>query len=302
MVAHSGFVHPTNKVIVQGKPEVLDRTAEEAGIKPGMVVKRGTTQDLIKIGDYSTQALGFAGYEQASQPNFSTTSIYEVNRPEGLTGTYAQGAKVPVLYLANFILLSKMQAGSAAFKGDDLACLSGGELVAGKMVDKGFAIRIPFVKKTTEFATGLVLPAGAIVSDVFIEASTVAESSYIDVGLLETGEDRETGGDSDGFLDGESCAVAGRVQHVEVAALAASNTLGELLVASDIEDATTGTPLFYSIPKKHVCDGVAKTVSYKTSEHTVAGDIYIVIEGLKVIAQSVEDVNAGAAVLVRSLL
>ena len=301
MVAHSGFVHPTNKVVVQGKPEVLDRTAEVDTIKPGLVVKRGTTQDLIKLGDFSTQTLGFAGYEQASQPNFSATSIYEVNRPEGLTGAYAQGAKVPVLYLANFILLSKMQAGSAAFKGDDLACLSGGELVAGKMTDKGFAIRVPFVKKTDEFATGLVLPAGAIVSDVFIEVATAAAGSSIDVGLLETGENGETGGDADGFLDGESCAVAGYVQHVEVGTSAAANTLGALLVASDIKTADQ-TPLYMSVPKKHVCDGIAKTVSYTTSNHTVAGNIYIVIEGLKVIAQSVEDVSAGATVLVRSLL
>ena len=277
MVAHSGFVHPTNKVIVQGKPEVLDRTAEVDTIKPGLVVKRGTTQDLIKLGDFSTQTLGFAGYEQASQPNFSATSIYEVNRPEGLTGAYAQGAKVPVLYLANFILLSKMQAGSAAFKGDDLACLSGGELVAGKMTDKGFAIRVPFVKKTTEFATGLVLPAGAIVSDVFIEVATAAAGSSIDVGLLETGENGETGGDADGFLDGESCVNAGRVQHVEVGTSAAANTLGALLVASDIKTADQ-TPLYMSVPKKHVCDGIAKTVSYTTSNHTVAGNIYIVIE------------------------
>lgn len=301
MVAHSGFVHPTNKVIVQGKPEVLDRTAEVDTIKPGLVVKRGTTQDLIKLGDFSTQALGFAGYEQASQPNFSTTSIYEVNRPEGLTGAYATGAKVPVLYLANFVLLSKMQAGSAAFKGDDLACLSGGELVAGKITDKGFAIRIPFVKKTSEFATGFVLPAGAIISDVFVEVSTAVASSTINVGLLETGDDAEAGGDADGFLVAESCAGKGRVQHKEFDADATNNTLGALLVAGDIKTADSPA-LYYSVPKKHVCDGVAKTVSYTTSNHTIAGDIYIVVEGLKPIAQSVEDVSAGAAVLVRSLL
>jgi len=300
MVEWSGYIHPTNKVIVEGEPRQLDRTAEEAGIKPGMVVCRGTTQDLVKIGDFTRRALGFAGYEQSFVGGNDSTSIYTRNRPEGLTGTYAINAKIPVLYLANFTVLSKMYAGSAALKGDDLALFSGGYLVAGKQVKGGFAVRLPFTKNTTEVSTGFVIPQYVIVNDVYIEATTVASGSHIDVGLAEvTGA--ETGGDADGFLDGESCVTAGYVQHVQFNATAGNNTLGALLVASDITSADTPA-LVYSIPKRHIGDGVAKTITYTTSNHTVAGNIWVVFDGLQVVGMSVEDVVAGANVLVRSTL
>lgn len=300
MVAHPGFVKPTNKVIVMGTPERLDRTAEEAGIAPGMVIMSGTTQDLCKIGTYAKGALGFAGYEQSYQGGNDANSIYTRNRPEGITATYASGAKIPILFGANFVILSKMQAGSAANKGDLLACLSGGKLVAGKMTKDGFAVRIPFVKKTTEFNTGLVLPAGAVVNDVFIEVGTAVAGSSIDVGLAEV-TDAEVGGDADGFLDGESCVATGRVQHVQFDSTAGDNTLGALLVAGDIKTADD-TPLYFSVPKQHVCDGTAKTVTYTTSNHAVAGNIFIVLDNVEVVAKSVETVEAGTAVMVQALI
>jgi hypothetical protein len=297
MVAFSGFVHPTNKVIVQGKPEVLDRTAEEAGIKPGMVVMAGTTQDLCKIHDFTKGALGFAGYEQASEPNFDTTNIYGRNKPEGLTAAYASGAKVPVLYLANFVLLAYMYAGSAANKGDMLAAFSGGRLVAGKMTQDGFAVRLPFVKHTAETSTGFVVPSGAVINDVYVEVSTAVASSTIDVGLLST----EVGGNADGFLDGESCAATGRVQHHNGDATAANNTLGAFLTLATIKDATSPAN-YYAVPKRHVGDGTAKTITYTTSNDTIAGNIFVVFDGLEVVAKSVEEVASGAAVLVEALI
>lgn len=298
MVVVSGFMKPTNKVIVMGKPELQEYQAEEAGFVPGMTVMTGTTQDECKIGSFTGGIIGFCGYEQSYQGGNDSTSIYTKNRPEGLTAAYADNAKIPVLFGGNFVLLTKMYAGSAAIKGDDLAAFAGGRLVAGKMTKDGFAVRLPFVKSTTEASTGFLIPAGAIVNDVFIEVSTAVAESTIDIGILST----EVGGDADGFVDGESCATAGRVQHVKFDADASKITLGALLVASDIKDATAVTPLFYSIPKQHIGDGVAKTITYTTSNHTIAGNIFVVFDALRVVAKAVETVTAGATVMAQSMI
>jgi len=297
MVVVSGFMKPTNKVIVMGKPEIQEYQAEEAGFVPGMTVMTGTTQDECKIGSFTGGIIGFCGYEQSYQGGNDSTSIYTKNRPEGLTAAYADNAKIPVLFGGNFVLLTKMYAGSAAIKGDDLAAFAGGRLVAGKMTKDGFAVRLPFTKSTTEVSTGFVLPAGAIVNDVFIEVSTAVAESTIDIGILST----ENGGDADGFVDGESCAATGRVQHVNGNATAENNTLGALLVVADIKDATSPAN-YYSVPKQHIGDGVAKTITYTTSNHTIAGNIFVVIDGLQIVAKAVETVTAGADVMAQSMI
>jgi len=297
MVVVSGFMKPTNKVIVMGKPEIQEYQAEEAGFVPGMTVMTGTTQDECKIGSFTGGIIGFCGYEQSYQGGNDSTSIYTKNRPEGLTAAYADNAKIPVLFGGNFVLLTKMYAGSAAIKGDDLAAFAGGRLVAGKMTKDGFAVRLPFTKSTTEVSTGFVLPAGAIVNDVFIEVSTAVAESTIDIGILST----ENGGDADGFVDGESCAATGRVQHVNGSATAENNTLGALLVVADIKDATSPAN-YYSVPKQHIGDGVAKTITYTTSNHTIAGNIFVVIDGLQIVAKAVETVTAGADVMAQSMI
>lgn len=297
MVVVSGFMKPTNKVVVMGKPEIVGYTAEEAGIQPGMFVISGTTQDTCKIGNFTKGAIGFVGYEQSYQGGADTSSIYTRNRPEGLTGTYASGAKIPVLFTGNEVQLMLLYAGIACKKGDRLAGFTGGKLVAGKEVKDGFAVRIPFAKSTTEVSTGFVIPAGAVVNDVYIEVATAVAESTIDIGILST----ETGGDADGFLDGESCATAGKVQHVQFNATAGSNTLGALLVAGDIKSADS-TALYFSVPKQHVGDGVAKTVTYTTSNHAVAGYIWIVFDGLEVLAKAVEDMTAGGTVMGQILI
>lgn len=303
MVVVSGFVKPTNKVIVMGKPELQEYTAEEAGITPGMVIMSGTTQDLCKIYTVGAGkgALGFAGYEQSYQGGADVNSIYTRNRPEGLTAAYANAAKIPVLFMSNMVLLSKMAPGSAAVKGDLLAAYTGGLLVAGQLTRDGFAVRVPFVENTTETATGLIIPAGAVINDVFINVGTNAAGSSIDVGLLETGDDAEVGGDADGFLDGESCAATGRVQHVQFNTDATKNTLGAYLTAGDIKSGDSSA-LFYSVPKQHVGDGVAKTLTYTTSNHAVAGDIFVVFDNIEVVGKAVETVTAGAAVMVQALI
>ncbi len=80
-----------------------------------------------------------------------------------------------------------------------------------------------------------------------------------------------------------------------VDASAGNNTLGAYLVEVDIKDAT-GTPVYYSVPTVpgHVCDGTAKLITYTTSDHTIAGTFWVVLEGenLQIVGQSDQTVDA----------
>jgi len=93
--------------------------------------------------------------------------------------------------------------------------LGGGTVVPVVPMPGGYGVRIPFVKKTTEFDTGVDLPEGMIVSDVIVEVTKEVADATIDVGLLST--ENSNGGDADGFLVGESCAAKGFVKHNTVA-------------------------------------------------------------------------------------
>jgi hypothetical protein len=63
----------------------------------------------------------------------------------------------------------------------------------------------------------------------------------------------------------------------KVDATAASITRGALLTEVEIKDAT-GTPVYYAVPTRYVCDGTTVSVSYTTSSHTIAGYIMLVVQ------------------------
>lgn len=146
--------------------------------------------------------------------------------------------------------------------------------------------KIAFVKKTSEFDTTWNLPADALVLDVVVEITTNAGGSSIDIGLLST----ESGGDADGFIDGLSCAAALTLAGEpivtettgsnEVYISAVGGTIGVLLCTFAYELGTdhaynTGYAMAYR--KNHPAGAVtAKSVSYTTSDHTIAGNIYII--------------------------
>jgi len=113
--------------------------------------------------------------------------------------------------------------GVGTVKGDLLASWGGGTVVPVVPMPGGYGVRIPFVKKTTEFDTGVDLPEGIIVSDVIVEVTKEVESATINVGLLST--ENNNSGDADGFLVGESCAAKGFVKHNTVALTTAATTL-----------------------------------------------------------------------------
>jgi hypothetical protein len=270
-MATYGFIAPTNKFIAYAPNDVFKQEfkSEVATIKAGYLIARGTDDTKCVLSDIGTSsALAVAGYEQS----FLGSDEYTSNRPASLTTAYATGAEVPALAGTNFAGCLKLAAGFNVTKGDKLAAFTDGTVVPYTPMMGGMGIKIPFEKSTTEVDTGIELPANAIVTYAMLEVTTNVASGTVDAGILST----EANGDADGFLDGASAATAGLVIPVTHAASAASLTAGALL-ATDIKSAD-GTAIFFSHFDPYVCDGTAKTVSYTTSDHAIAGNIILVVQ------------------------
>lgn len=145
------------------------------------------------------------------------------------------------------------------------------EGLLGALGNRVRLMKIPFVKSTSERDTGVDLPNNALVHDVFVEVTTAVSGATINVGLLSS----ETGGVSDGFLKGASCSSAGVVFPVLTSTTSGGQTLGSYLKATEIKSADT-TAIYLAVRKIHYAGSVtAKRVSYTTSDHTIAGNIYI---------------------------
>lgn len=272
-MGYYGFVKPDNKVIAYAPNTILiqEEKAEEATIKPGMVVMKGTNDDDVVACDGVTKApFGIAGYEQSFLGAASSTS----NRPANVDTAYDNNARVPVLGGGGFVAMMHLAPGVGTVKGDLLASWGGGTVVPVVPMPGGYGVRIPFTKNASETDTGVDLPEGMIISDVIVEVTKEVADATIDVGLLST--ENSNGGDADGFLDGESCAAKGFVKHNLVDGTATNNTLGAYLVEADIKSADTSA-LFYSPPTFHVVGDGQVSVSYTTSDSAnLAGNIYVV--------------------------
>ena len=269
-MGYYGFVEPDNKIIAYAPNTILiqEEKAEEATIKPGMVVMKGANDDDVVACDGVTKApFGIAGYEQSFLGAASSTS----NRPANVDTAYAKDARVPVLGGGGFVAMMHLAPGVGTVKGDLLASWGGGTVVPVVPMPGGYGVRIPFVEKTTEFDTGVDLPEGMIVSDVIVEVTKEVSGATIDVGILST-ED-SVGPGADGFLDGESCAALGFVKHNTVASDDTTLTLGAYLTEADIADDTQTC----RVPNYHVVGDGQVSVSYTTSDSAnLAGNFYMV--------------------------
>ena len=148
-----------------------------------------------------------------------------------------------------------------------------------------FIKELSFSQNTSETDTGWDLPANAIVEDVWVKVDTAVSGATLNVGLLST----ETGGDADGFIKAISCSSTGlKIPGVTVTKTtgtnenyisAVTNTLGALLLDLVYEtgtDTAGDTGFVHAWKKPHVAASVtAKSVSYSTSNHAIAGKIYI---------------------------
>lgn len=295
-----GFRKPANKIVVAATDscffsEYKLETATNA--YAGRLAMMGTNEDDIKVADAATyMPHGFIGYEQSFLGSTSMTS----NRPATVDTIYAASARVPVLKGGGFWIVGAVPAGFAVKKGDMLAPWTGGLLVPVVPMMGGYAIRVPFVKKTAEYDTGIDLPVGTIVSMALARVVTNEASGTLDVGILST-----ESGDADGFIDGLSCATAGVIAPIMSDASAdADNTLGELIsnkVTGDVASA------YLRVPKPHVIETGKTSLTYTTSNHTVAGDFFVVMNGfgfapVAIAEQNIATTTAVTDVMVRSLI
>ena len=115
--------------------------------------------------------------------------------------------------------------------------------------------------------TGWDFEKGDVILHCYVDVTTAeatASTKTIDVGILAS----ESGGDEDGFLDGVATSAVG-VFGMDATAtdgtnqnyFAAAPKLGALMRAGDLGGDAAGTAAAL-IPRPHVCDGVAKSLTY----------------------------------------
>lgn len=284
-MAYNGYnmSGPANKVIVAGDPLIQELKVETAtNVYPSRLVTKGTNDGDIVVGDGISAPMGFAGYEYCNP----------VFRPDSITSLYAAGAKIPVFSGADciFKMFSGLAAGTVAKKKDLLLSWSNGQVVPGVNLGGRYAVKVPFTKNTSETQT-ITLPPGTVLRDVIPNCTTNASGATIDIGTLSTDS-----GDADGFVDGASLANTGLVLPGMVDATDANNTLGALITEATIKSADT-TALYYRVPTGYLIPTGGKVLTYTTSNHTVAGDLYVIVEspGISLVGRAVESVSAASA-------
>lgn len=260
----TGYVTPTGRIVVRGDPPVKieKNIGTVANCYPGRLVVKEATDFDVKVADGISPPIGFLSFEHSS----------ENDRPATMDTIYELDDNAVVVKGGGFAIRGKLAAGFAAVMGDKLFSWTNGRVVPGAMINGCPAIKVPFVKKTSAYDTGIDIPGGVIIKDVLAYVSTHDSSGTIDVGFINAGES----GDEDGLLVGESLAAVGFRTHELVNVSGSAITVGADLLESKLTDAAA---VVYGAMKDpgYVTNGTITSLAYKTSSHTVAGDLYIVI-------------------------
>lgn len=285
-----GIVKPSNRILERGTPTVITSHNIETATSmyAGRLVKKGTTDYDIVVSDGVNPVIGWLGWEQADMNN----------RPATVDTIYAANEEAPVLRGGNFNIVASLAVGFVAARGDVLIPWGSGTVAPAMQFPEGWGVKIPFIKKTSEYTTGVVLPTGIRVNDVWVYVVTNA-SATIDIGLLES-----ESGDADGFIDGEDLTNAGWVAHNLVDANIDNITLGVLLDEIQIKDAAS---VYTPIKTPYVVGATAQKVTYTTSEATVTGNFYVVVSSpgtfpVAIAEQPIDASAAAADIVVRSLI
>lgn len=118
----TGYVKPTNQILVKRTPVTVDDPLEVTGTvtecKPGRAVKRGADDYKVVIGTTGGEAIGFLGFESTFGPD----------RPADIDTAYASGDWASIVSGPGTILVAYGNA--AITKGNRLAVGANGGLVA----------------------------------------------------------------------------------------------------------------------------------------------------------------------------
>lgn len=291
MAAQNPLRAAVGRIKVSGTPgySVAKKVESATEFYPGRLAQKGATIDGVTVGTALARPAGWIDFEESPLRD----------QPATLTTAYAKDAYANISWGDAFAIAASLAVGCTVSEHALLANWANGQVI-GPVVPApgGLFLGIPFTKNVAEVSTGIELPAGMIVGlNSFIEVTKNAALATIDVGLNEAVGDGETGGDANGFLDGVSCANKGIVGPIVSDATAANITLGAKL-ATVIKSADS--PAVYgAVPKSpgHVCDGVAKTVTYTTSDSAIEGTIWLhlIHPGLTVVGQAESAASATTA-------
>lgn len=119
MAVDTGYISPTNKIVLSGHVQSVELELEEAGMKPGILVKIGSTNNEAKIGTSGAVAYGWLGYEQ-------TPIMY---RPKNIDTAYAINARAAILHGPGMVLRAKRKASETIVSGDKLVGDAAGALI-----------------------------------------------------------------------------------------------------------------------------------------------------------------------------
>ncbi len=282
------FQDAVDLIVLAGRaPIATERNVETAtNMYPGRHVKGGSTVYDVVVGTWNNKPKGWLGFEQSAL-NW---------RPDNIDTAYAASAKAKVLRGGGFVIRAKLAPYMTVARDDLLGNWGVAGCLAGPVLSApgGVFLGIPFTKNTSETDTNIDIPSGMIVSPLsFVQVIDAVAAATINVGILSS----ESGGDADGFIKAASCAAAGIVGGSLMAADASTGgeTLGALLQAgapTELKDANTKYGVLPKLPG-WIGDGTATSVSYTTSNHAIAGKIWLHLlhPGLTIMGKAEEAVT-----------
>lgn len=153
-----GYVEATNKIVLAGYGASVEMEAEEASMKPGMLVKRGSTVNEVKIGTDATVNYGWLGYENSPA----------MWKPANIDTAYAINARVSVISGPGMVLRAIRKASETIIMGDKLVGDASGELKKWvPIVDTGDG------GATEEMVVAIAMENGSGASDNLIVRSLI---------------------------------------------------------------------------------------------------------------------------------
>ncbi len=264
-MVETGYSDPKNVIFPLGITDRVEKNVEVA-IYPGRLVMVGTTGFDAKPTNCLKEPIGYADYERVNM----------IDKPATMTTAYATSVTAPICSAVGkpVFMPTGLPIGFKAEEGDyAIPWGTAGQVAPAVEIGGKIALKVPFVKKTSVFDTGIDFPGGILIPDALIDVSTAASGATIDVGFINAVES----GDEDGLLDGEAAATTGLQTHITVDATAGNITLGAYL-KSVLAEANGGSATNLAVQKKYLTDGTIKSLCYTTSNHTITGWIYIFVE------------------------
>lgn len=278
-----------NNIVAQGVPfQESYKIEAAAGMYAGRLMKKGTSDKQILVGDALSPPVGFLGYEQTKLGKVPGST--GDNRPASVDTIYLINAWAALLNMAGMLINASVPAGFQVTKGDLMANWTNGQVVPViKAPSGGLALKVPFKYLATSAVVGTLIeiPADMVISNAFIDVLALEGGDTLDVGFVNAVE----GGDEDGLLDGVSCAALGKVFGLETLDGGldwyVSSTLGAYLKDYHVGASEDDRGLFNR--KSYVTDGTIKSLTYTPSNSTVMyGFIYVCLasEGFQVVGKA----------------